>query len=45
MIHLKTIFCLIVFIAVNIIQVIVFYMERHQQILFTFCVKPNLVID
>ena len=40
MIHFKTIFRQIVFIAIDIIQDIVF-MEKNQQILFTICVKPN----
>ena len=42
MIHLKTIFWQIVFIAINMIQVIDF-MEKNQQILFAICVKPNLM--
>ena len=44
MIHFKTIFRQIVFIAIDIIQDVVF-MEKNQQILFTICVKPNLMID
>ena len=44
MIHLNTMFWPIVFIAINIIQFIV-SVENNQQILFTICIKPNLIID
>ena len=44
MIHLKIIFWLTEFIAVNIIQVIVFYGKALTD-LFAICVKPNLMID